>query len=352
MKTRLALAVVVLQVLVLAFMAGQREWIARTGTPLTLRTAPIDPDDPMRGAYVRLDYEISFAPAALCRGEPAKWVKSTDYRLAQARRDRVVYAALQVSPHGIAELAYLSDVAPARGPFLRGRVQNVDTTGVRVRYGIEALFMSQQAARKAENTARNERAGAPMNTHIAVGSSGTAVLKDFEWEPLGLTIAFDRPPQPAQPRAPGQPWQPRVLTGLTVTLHNYGDKDLAIVALPGARSFRLVRNQRFMAGHYVWAGESRTDQPAPRAENILVLKPGATHAVHLDFTQPEWWLIDTNKPDAAPVPFDKLQDGWSTSFRIEYAPPGPDAVRGLPHADLIRHAPLRSRAFNANQGVD
>ena len=28
------------------------------------------------------------------------------------------------------------------------------------------------------------------------------------------------------------------------------------------------------------------------------------------------------------------------------------AVKGLPHADLIRHAPLRSRAFNVSQGVD
>ncbi|MBI2515918.1 MAG: GDYXXLXY domain-containing protein [Opitutae bacterium] len=352
MKTRLALAVVALQVLVLAFMAGQREWIARTGTPLTLRNAPIDPGDPMRGAYVRLDYEISFVPPALCRGEPAKWVKDTDYRLLQTLRDRVVYAALQVNPHGIAELAYLSDIAPARGPFLRGRVQSADSFGVRVRYGIEAFFMSQQAALKTESTALNERAGAPMNAHIAVGSSGIAVLKDFAWEPLGLTIAFDRPPRPQQTRVPGQPWQPQTLTGLTVTLHNYGDKDLALVTLPGARSFRLVRNQRFTAGHYAWAGESRTDPPAPHAEDILVLKPGATHAVHLDFTQPEWWVTDTNKPDAAPVPFEKIQDGWSASFRIEYAPPGPDTVRGLPHADLIRHAPLRSRAFNANQGVD
>lgn len=78
MKVKLALLVAGLQVLVLAFMAGQREWIARTGQPVTLRTTPIDPNDPMRGAYVRLEYEISTVPPALCRGETAKWVRTAD----------------------------------------------------------------------------------------------------------------------------------------------------------------------------------------------------------------------------------------------------------------------------------
>lgn len=351
MKTRLALAVVVLQALVLAFMAGQREWIARAGTPLTLRTAPIDPNDPMRGAYLRLDYEISTVPPNLCRGRTSQWVKITDYRQRLELRDRSVYAALKVNPYGIAELVALDDVPPAGGPFLRGRVQSVDTTGIRVRYGIEAFFMSQDAARRAEEMVLNQRAGAPMNARVAVGPSGLGVLKDYEWETLGLTIAFDRPLQPPT-RAPGQPWRPEPLTGLTATLHNYGDQDLALVTLPGAQSFRLVPNTRLTSVHYAWVGEKRTGRPAPRAEDIIVLKPRSTHSVHLDLTQSPWWITDTNKPGSAPLPLQNVQDGWSASFRIEYAPPDADAVRGLPHADLIRHAPLRSRAFNANQGVD
>lgn len=351
MKVKLVLPVAALQVFVLAFMAGQREWILRTGAPVTLRTAPIDPGDPMRGAYVRLDYEISTVPPALCQGEVAKWTKISDYLVQQSLRDRVVYAVVSVNPHGIAELTSLSDTPPASGRYLRGRVVTADTNGVRVRYGIEALFMHKNAAQRLEETGV-KKAGAPMDVTVAVGPSGLAVLKDTAWEPLGITFALD--PRPRRDNNDPQRWQPQPLTGLTVTLHNYGDQDLAIVNLPGAQSFRLVPNSRFGANFYAWAGGKSSDRPAPTTADIIVLKPGAKHDVHLDFTQPQWWVMDTRKPDAGPMPFQKIpqQDAWSASFRIEYAPPSADAVKGLPHADLIRPAPLRSRAFNANQGVD
>jgi uncharacterized membrane-anchored protein len=350
MKVKLALLVAALQVLVLAFMAGQREWISRTGTPLVLRTAPVDPNDPMRGAYVRLDYEISHVPAALCRGETVKWMKSTDYREMQGMRDRVVYAAFAINPHGIAELTSLSDTPPDNNSYIKGRVQSVSTDGIQVRYGIEALFMSKKAAVRTETMALNEKVGAPMNVRVAVGSSGISVLKDFEWEPLGITIALDRAPR--RENNDPQRWQPQPTTGLTVTLHNYGDKDVAIVNLPDALSFRMVPNTRFAGTHYTWAGEKSTNQPAPTANDILILKPGAKHAIHIDLTQPRWWIIDTRKPGSEPMPLQKVTEGWAASFRIEYSPPTADAVRGLPNANLIRHAPLRSRAFNANQGVD
>ncbi len=350
MKLKLALLVAVLQVLVLAFMAGQREWISRTGTPLVLRTAPVDPNDPMRGAYVRLDYDISYVPLPLCRGETVKWTKSTDYRETQGRRDRVVYAALGIDPHGIAGVTSLSDTPPASGPYVKGRVMSVDPAGIRVRYGIEALFTSKKAAIRTEAMALNEKAGAPMNVRVAVGSSGTAVLRDFSWEPLGITLALDRAPR--RENNDPQRWQPQPTTGLTVTLHNYGDKDVAIVNLPDALSFRMMPNTRFAGNNYTWAGEKSADQPAPTANDILILKPGAKHAIHIDLTQPRWWIIDTRKPGSNPIPLQKVTEGWAASFRIEYAPPAAEAVRDLPNADLIRHAPLRSRAFNANQGVD
>jgi len=347
LKTRLALLVAVLQVLVLAFMAGQREWIARTGTPLLLRTAPVDPNDPMRGAYVRLDYEISHVPAGLCQGATAQWTKSTDYREQQGLRDRVVYATLAVNPHGIAELAALSDTPPARGPYLKGRVVNADTGGIRVRYGIEALFMSKKAAVRTEAMALNQKVGAPMNVRVAVGSSGTAVLKDFTWEPLGITITLDRAPR--RENNDPQRWQPQPTTGLTVTLHNYGDKDAAIVNLPDARSFRLVPNTRIPGNHYAWADDA--PPPAPTEADLVVLPPGGKHEVHLDLTQPRWWLTDTRKPGSDPIPFAKIPQGdvWTTSFRIEYAPP---QVSGLRSQVSPSTTPLRSRAFNANQGVD
>src|SRR5437762_8338129 len=109
MNLKPAVLVAALQVLVLAFMAGQREWIIRTGRPLTLRTAPVDPSDPMRGAFVRLTYEINHVPTGLCRGETAKWTKYSDYHEQEKLRDRLVYASLNVNTYGLAELTALSD---------------------------------------------------------------------------------------------------------------------------------------------------------------------------------------------------------------------------------------------------
>ncbi|MFA6177031.1 MAG: GDYXXLXY domain-containing protein, partial [Phycisphaerae bacterium] len=59
MRKLLIIFVVILQVILLAYMAGQRENVLRTGKTIYLRTVPIDPRDLFRGDYVRLQYEIS-----------------------------------------------------------------------------------------------------------------------------------------------------------------------------------------------------------------------------------------------------------------------------------------------------
>lgn len=352
MNLKIAAAVAVLQVLVLGYMAGQREWIMRTGTPLTLRTAPVDPTDPMRGAYVRLNYEISTVPAALCQGETAQWLAVTDYQQQRRLRDRVVYAVLKTNAHGQAELVALRETPPPEGPYLRGRVVSVDANGIRVRYGIEALFMAREAAIRTEGQALTEKAGAPMAVSVAVGRDGTAVLKDYAWEPLGLTITLHRPPE-TEPRDPNRPWMQaqRPINALTATLHNYSDRDLAIVDLPRGRSFRLVPNRLTNADRYTWAPPHDMGAPTPESPHIIVLKPGATHAIQIDLTQPEWWVLDTAQPDAQPVSLAEIRD-WTASFRLEYDPPAAETVRGLPHADLVRHVPLPSRAFSPMQGID
>jgi uncharacterized membrane-anchored protein len=59
MRKAIILGAIILQVVVLAYMAGEREHILRNGKVILLRTAPIDPRDLFRGDYVRLNYEIS-----------------------------------------------------------------------------------------------------------------------------------------------------------------------------------------------------------------------------------------------------------------------------------------------------
>ena len=68
MKARILIGCVALQFLILAVMAGQREWVRHTGRAVYFRTAPVDPRDVMRGDYVRLSYDISRVPRELWRG--------------------------------------------------------------------------------------------------------------------------------------------------------------------------------------------------------------------------------------------------------------------------------------------
>ncbi len=351
MKLRFALLVVIAQIVLVAFMAAQREWIARTGTPLMLRTAPIDPHDPMRGEFVRFRYEINVVPAHFFRGSLEAWKSERDYRASRRLKDHVVYAALENDAHGFAQLVALSDSPPERGPFLRGRVAfaTAGTTGiesVQVRYGIEALFMQQGAAKQVETLALGERRGVPIDCTITVGASGIGVLRSFAWEPLGITVTPDSLPAQSQTQTRNQRPTPQLagISGVTVELKNFSNHDLAVVDLPDGKSFRLRADAGSEAGSYRWVSDNLRPSSSQDRIRIVVLRPGETHRVHLDLTDPHWW-VEGGPTNQAATPLADVRERWRARFRIEYAPPPSDALRGLPHADLVRHVPLVSRVF-------
>jgi uncharacterized membrane-anchored protein len=353
MRRALAWIAVVAQLAVLAFMAGEREWVARSGQTVLLRTAPVDPNDPMRGDYVRLDYEIAHVPIELCRDAVATWFEEgTIY--SREKHDARVYAALRVDEFGLAELVSLSDQPPAGGLYLRGRVDSFNGATISVRYGVEAFFMEQGAAREFENLARGEKAGVPVNAHVAVSSSGLAVLRDYEWEPLGIQINLLRRDPPSGLNEEERRAFRRTLLGAEVILKNHSSEPVAIVDLPQGRSFRLMRADRWGRGYY--APVKRSAPPAPVAANVIVLPPNLSYQVRLDFTRPEWFVIKDAVEGVAPtgpVSLESLADEFGSWFRVEYVPPTKDACAGLPNAELIRHRRLRSRGFNpAGGGVD
>jgi uncharacterized membrane-anchored protein len=357
MRFGFALAAVLLQLVILVYMAGERENVIRNGRPILLRTAPIDPNDPMRGDYVRLDYDISNASKESCRDGVLKMFPSTDYVYTRQWRDTRVYAVLKWDAAGLAQLDHLTDQRPAAGIFIRGRIDSFSARSVRVRYGIEAYFMQQGVARKLEDTIRNDRPGVPLNMKIALGDSGIAVLQDHIWEPLGIAVAFDRLPNPEAASQPADQF-PRqtatLLVGLTVTLKNYGTVDLAIVDLPKGESFRLVPDTRWNEVHY------RGTEPSPgpsliAPDHVIVLKPGQTHTTKIDLRESRWFVTDTQVPLAQqkPVALSAITtDAWSARFRLEYTPPSADRLKHLPQAVLVRPGSLRTRAFNPVQGVD
>jgi uncharacterized membrane-anchored protein len=349
-------AAVAAQLVVLGWMAGEREWVVRTGRIVYLRTAPVDPQDPMRGDYVRLNYEIATVPKRLCREGVAAWFNAKEEIYNANVRDRRVYAEIRLDPEGLAELISLSDRAPTQGLYLRGRADVLQLSTVQVRFGVEAFFMQQGKAKAFEDTMRNEKAGVPLNSEVAVSASGLAVLKGYRWEPLGITLVLDRNPaanSDGSNRRPG-------LRGLTVELKNHGSTPQAIVDGPTGHTLRLVQaEERWRTGDqgdqtgWEWVGETAVLEK-PLAANVKVLQPGESYRAHIDLTAAEWLVrkMDGKNGLGPATAIESLANDWTASFRIEYAPPRAEECAGLPQAELIRHSKLRSRRFGAGAGVD
>lgn len=186
MRGKLIIAAILVQFLILGWMAGQREWIVRSGPRVWLRTAPVDPRDLLRGDYVTLGYDISTIRAAKfgpgIKNHLAGMSMNDD---AFGRGSEiVVYVALTIDPQsGLAEVASVDLTRPVAGPFLKGRVRVSWTRGTTmlmgVRYGIDAYFVQQGSGLELERRVQEGmRAGSqvPLEMQVALGSNGVAVL--------------------------------------------------------------------------------------------------------------------------------------------------------------------------------
>jgi uncharacterized membrane-anchored protein len=333
------------QVGLLAFLAGGREWVLHTGRTIVLRTAPIDPQDAMRGDYVRLQYDLSLVPRELCRDGLTSWFQKREevWLFWRTLRDRQVFAQIRLDRDNVAELVALTDRRPVDGIYLRGRVDSVNDTEVRVRYGVEALFTQQGGAKAFEAKARGEMVGVPADVDVALGSSGIAVLRGYHWEPLGITVAVERGPGVATARGGRR----RPVVGLTVELKNHGTAPVAVVARQGARSFRLVREMRWGFGDYRWVHDG-DPVPPPAPDDVVVLQPGESRKTAIDFGSPDWFVLTMKNEQgpARPVSLTNLDDAVNVWFRLEYVPPTAAECAGLPHAELIQTRTVRSRAFS------
>ncbi|MFD4324122.1 GDYXXLXY domain-containing protein [Nocardioides sp. NPDC058538] len=144
-RTRVALVCVLNLGLVGVAVAGQLS--ARvTGEEVRLRVEPVDPIDPLRGAYVDLSYtDIS-----------RRTTKETgDAYVSMARRGPVW------------EATSVSTERPAEGPFLK-----CHDDGWRLSCGIESLFVPQDRAREIET----EVSGGDAIAVVKVDSRGNAAL--------------------------------------------------------------------------------------------------------------------------------------------------------------------------------
>ncbi len=344
MRKRLIIAAIALQFLVLLGMAGRREWILRTGKVIGVETAPLDPLDPMRGEYVALRYDFSDVPIDRSRGN----LRTRPSRLGENHswKDLIVYGTLRPDAGGLMQMETVSEDRPRDGQFLMGRVQQLSSSGISVRWGIESLFLEQGRSQALESTRTKEKAGVPFYIDVALSNGGEGIIKGYRWGDCGISIDFDREPSRV-PLAAGQRNRPTVIVGATVEIRNVSIASITLADLPDQQSFRLVPSEWSAfsgAGSpgYVWL---RRDMPRPvvTPADLRVLRPGETWRTRIDFRQASW-LLQKQLPAGAsgsPVSLADLEDKPDVGFfRIVYDPPPPG-----PGSASYRYIRLRSRQF-------
>jgi uncharacterized membrane-anchored protein len=356
MRTKLIIAAILVQFLVLGWMAGQREWILRTGPSVWLRTAPIDPRDLFRGDYVTLGYEISTIPAGKfgpgLKKHLEDLVKSNDGSHSWQGDEIVLYSGLQVDPvTGIAEITTADLTPPPDGLFIKGRVR-INGYGslaplMRVAYGIDAYYVQQGKGKALE---RRSPDGAPagvqmpMEMRVALGSNGTAVLKGHRWNALGLGVQIERrktvdsglPPGSKDARKP-------IRKIIRVTLYNASTEPLAVVLPPDLRTLRL-QNLDGGNGPGINVGVEQADLTPITDADVRLLQPGASTSAEIDPDCAEWFV--KSAVDGPPHPLGHA-DGHYQNYRIVYEPPAPDVCRGLKEGGRIAPGALTGRMFGS-----
>lgn len=340
------MGVAVAQVLALGYMAGEREWVLRTGRTIYLRTAPVDPRDPMRGDYVHLNYQISRVPRALWRGG----LFESNPPAQSIRADTRVYALLRPGEDSTGDLVSVSTERPAEGLFLRGRTDRFWGSRLQVRYGLEAYFVEQGRGLTLERGRDRDGIQVPMEMKVAVSPGGLAVLQDHRWCALGIGLNLVTSNAPA--RTGRTPRQRSVAAD--VRLLNASSNDLAIVDRPGGHSLALVPDAQWQENPWSWPQEDQP-LPAPEAGQVIVLKPGQVHSIHVSFDDPYWAVRGEQargSTNRASVNLVDVDQDWRARFRFEYRAPERAVATNLPNATLLWHGRLATRAFQPAGTVD
>lgn len=358
-----------LQLLVVVWMAAEREWIVATGERVWLQTAPVDPRDIFRGDYVELDYAVSLID--LPRQSP-------DLRANAPQRGDLVYLLLS-DTGGLVEGTTLQREKPPQGLFLRGRIQRnwriANPHTLSVKFGIEQLFLEQGKGLEMEKRrGRRNELQTPLEVEVAIGTSGKAVLVGHRWSRLGMqlvaetgpienpagddgspqpndnatdtadnaTLGFAQPGTEADGQEPGESSQPRGTDAprVTLILENVSDAPLDLALLPDDCSFQ-IRATRTSPQPL----DLTSDRCAPllgEQPELLTLEPGERFERRWDFNEPRWqleWAGKAGFMDALP---------FNQRFRIHYQPPVLDSDQ-FPR---VWRGRLSSSAFNGQARID
>ena len=140
MKIKLVILVLALQIAWLIGTAMQQENTLRVGRTVLLETRPVDPRDPLRGDYVRLNYQISDVPVNL-------FITPVNTNQPYGIKIYVALAPSGTNPFWSITRASTEKIPPAANEIvLRGKTawtwrNNAGT--IHVEYGIEQYFVAE-----------------------------------------------------------------------------------------------------------------------------------------------------------------------------------------------------------------
>jgi uncharacterized membrane-anchored protein len=174
LKTGLAAVVALVQTAVLFYMIESRASILRNGRAVVLATAPVDPNDIMRGDYVILSYAISRIEHKVIKGTPppSDGSKPVHVALVPGEGGRFVFSRASWQP--IADLKPEEIVIAGQTPdgFYIG-TENVPLT-----YGIERFYVPEGEGRPIEERVGERR----VDVVLAVNAEGKAQVRGLRMD--------------------------------------------------------------------------------------------------------------------------------------------------------------------------
>lgn len=372
MRKLMVVIAVLAQIAVLATMVYGRESVVQKGERVLLRTAPIDPRDPFRGDYVRLQYAMNSTTAVETRWSPS------DYKPKKGDR---VYAVLrrQAVSHTVYEAELITNVKPSSGQFIRGRItsrfnslfginNNGNRAGQRVKFGIEQMFVEQDTGFEIE-AIQGVRGGlqVPMEVEVALSSEGVGVLTGYQWSPLGIemvlqqnALAVPNRDENSNLESSNQDGQDDIenlraelLEGdaqptelneqpstLTIRLMNTSDKpvtinnpgmDCAFVLVPADISNPYGQEDDALCNTVL--------EPKP-----LTLAVGESYSIGVNLSDPRWFVSNNEQP---PTDLRLVDD--NAMYRIVYRTPSNTPIDGQ---NAYWFGEIPSQAFNGRGRID
>lgn len=152
--------IIVVQIIFLSLMVGFKYYTLSFGTPVLLKTAPIDPRDIFRGEYVRLNYEIT-----LVKSQNLDLEYNQDVFVVLEKGDPYWNAvAISVDKPGLA----------ANQVMIKGKALDYvgRSQGYRLNYGIDTYYVEEGKGKEIERL-RN------IDVLVRVDRFGNAVIEEL-----------------------------------------------------------------------------------------------------------------------------------------------------------------------------